>query len=158
MSMKFYADLPYMQNWAEQLIASREPDFIIGANYLRRWWVIPRNHMQNVYLHEINLSDDARAMHDHPWDNISVILKGSYIEHTPEESYIRNPGDSIHRSAFNIHRLEVAEGAQVISLFITGPVLRDWGFHCPKGFVPWQDFVGIEGNQSTITGGCGEYA
>ena len=46
---------------------TRAPDFVIGADYLRRWWVIPRNDSQNVYLHDIRKSDDDRALHDHPW-------------------------------------------------------------------------------------------
>jgi hypothetical protein len=81
-----------MEKWADQLMASREPDFIIGDNYLRRWWVIPRNREVNVYLHEINKSDDDRAFHDHPWTNTSFLIRGSYIEHTPEGSFVRRPG------------------------------------------------------------------
>ena len=63
-----YATIDDLAKWAETIMA-REPDFVIGDNYLRRWWVIPRNEFCSVYLHEINASDDDRAFHDHPWEN-----------------------------------------------------------------------------------------
>ena len=47
----------------------REPDFIIGDDhdpYLKRWWLIPRNPLVNVYLHQILRSDEDRALHDTP--------------------------------------------------------------------------------------------
>lgn len=132
----------------------REPDFIIGENYLKRWWVIPRNYFQNVYLHQINVSDDARALHDHPWDNISLVVEGGYVEVTPEGEFERKPGDIVHRKATNAHRLVIDKPA--ITLFFTGPIIREWGFHCPQGWRRWQDFVEISGNSSVIGRGCGE--
>src|SRR5580704_9904819 len=63
--------------------ARRPPDFIIGGNefpYMRRWWVIPRNRIFNIYLHHFLRSDDDRALHDHPSWNVSILLKGEYTE------------------------------------------------------------------------------
>ena len=62
----------------------RDPDFVIGpkdAPYLQRWWLIPRNRWFNVYLHHILHSDDDRALHDHMYFNVSVLLRGRYVEH-----------------------------------------------------------------------------
>ena len=67
----------------------RAPDFIIGGAedaYMLRWWVIPRNRWFNIYLHKILRDDDPRALHDHPWWNISIVLKGGYLE------WFSNPG------------------------------------------------------------------
>lgn len=64
----------------------RPADFIIGGAenpYIYRWWVIPRNTIFNIYLHKIVRDDDDRALHDHPWVNCSIILKGRYVEVTP---------------------------------------------------------------------------
>lgn len=153
-SSKWYADLDYLNSWADDIRFNHDPDFIIGNNYLRRWWIIPRNHCQNVYLHEINKSDNDRALHDHPWDNTSFILSGSYLEITPEGEFERNPGDVIHRPATAAHRLVVPEGGQVLSLFSTGPIIREWGFHCPNGWRRWQDYVEVTANSSKIGRGC----
>lgn len=153
--MVFEADLPQMQRWAEGLMASRPPDFVIGDNYLRRWWVIPRNPFCNVYLHEILKSDDDRALHDHPWSNISALLMGGYWEHTPEGKLFRYQGDVIERPAKALHRLEVLPGERAISLFITGPKVREWGFACSQGWVHWRDFVNSD-DTGQVGRGCGE--
>jgi len=133
----------------------RSPDFVIGDNYLRRWWIAPRNPLLNVYLHEINKSDDDRAMHDHPWANRSLIIAGSYREITPEGEFVRHAGDVVEREANALHRLVVDPGRRVISLFQTGPVVRDWGFACPKGWVPWQEFVDSR-DAGKVGRGCGD--
>ena len=148
------ADLSQMQAWASSIM-ERAPDFIIGDHYLRRWWVIPRNPWLNVYLHEIRKSDDDRAFHDHPWMNSSFLIEGGYIEHTPEGIFERKAGDYVIRGAQQMHRLEVVPGQSAISLFVTGPKVREWGFDCPQGWVHWQDFTD-ENDTSQIGRGCGE--
>jgi hypothetical protein len=155
MSGVYMADLAAMQAWAEGQMASRPPDFVIGADYLRRWWVLPRNPFSNVYLHDIRKSDDDRAFHDHPWPNTSFLIVGSYIEHTPEGRFTRKAGDVVHRPAHALHRLEVIPGERAISLFSTGPKEREWGFACPQGWVHWKDFTS-EGDSSQTGRGCGE--
>lgn len=82
---------------------------------------------------------------------------GSYREVTPEGSFIRQPGDVVTREATALHRLELIDGEPCISLFFTGPKVRDWGFQCPKGWVPWQDFTG-GANGELVGRGCGEFA
>ena len=157
MAAIFQADLADMQKWAEGIMASRLPDFIIGADYLRRWWILPRNAYSNVYLHDVRKSDDDRAFHDHPWPNTSFLISGSYIEHTPEGRFVRRAGDVIHRPAEALHRLEVIPGQKAISLFSTGPKVREWGFECEHGWVHWKDFTDPN-DSSQIGRGCGEHS
>lgn len=153
MSIFPVASVESLAEWARGIKASREPDTVIGADYLRRWWIIPRNDYSNVYLHQLNHDDDDRALHDHPADNTSLILEGSYREITPEGSFIRKAGDMVRRSATDPHRLEWIE--PVTSLFFMGPKYRNWGFHCPQGFVPWNQFVDPD-NPALSGPGCGE--
>lgn len=134
---------------------SRPPDFVIGDDYCRRWWVIPRNRFFNLYLHQFLHSDDDRALHDHPWINLSFLLHGTYREHTQGESTLTHNeevrqywfGALRFRMAHTPHRVELLEfgtpkvPAECWSLFVTGPVIREWGFHCPQGWRRWQDFV-----------------
>lgn len=113
----------------------RQPDLILPGgkgepDYMRRWWLWPRNRFFNAYLHKLGSSDDARAYHDHPWFNVSIILKGSYREHFHDgTSKVRRAGHIVFRSALTLHRLEIIE--PVLSLFITGPRVREWGFLTP---------------------------
>jgi|GEM_PF-254398 len=154
--LQTYASAEDMRAWA-RAIMQRPPDFIIGDNYLRRWWIVPRNEQQNVYLHEILRSDDDRALHDHPWPNTSVVIEGEYIEHTPHGSFVRQAGAIVSRQATDAHRLEIPEGGRAVSLFFTGPKVRDWGFYCPQGWRPWQEFCSpTDSSKAGI--GCGEHA
>jgi len=142
----------------------REPDAIIGEKsnpYLLRWWLIPRNPVFNVYLHLFLRSDDDRALHDHPWLHLSILLEGAYTEHTIRAGGInrrirRTAGDLKLRGPRAAHRIELTDGS-CWTLFITGPRIRTWGFHCTTaGWVPWNIFTHDEGNVSTIGRGCGE--
>lgn len=131
------------------------PDFIIGPPdnpYLRRWWLWRRRWPSSCYLHQILRDDDDRALHDHPWWNVSIVLRGSYREITPAGARVRRPGSIVFRRATAAHRLEVVDGP-VWTLFLTGPVVRGWGFHCPKGWVPWREFVKPE-SPGEIGRGC----
>ena len=119
----------------------RDPDMIIapdGGPYIYRWNVIPRNEVgANVYLHLQVADDPERPLHDHPWDNQSVILAGGYHEvyvAHPETQWLergRNAivGTVVARRAEEAHRIFLLEGVRyTISLFTTGPVIRTWGF------------------------------
>jgi hypothetical protein len=137
-----YADQEEMAIWARCRM-QRSPDFVIGdPAYMRRWWIVPRNEQQNVYLHEILRDDEDRALHDHPWDNTSLLLIGKYREITPEGVFLREAGSLVSRKATDAHRLELIDGAPCVSLFFTGLKVREWGFHCPNGWVHWRDFTG----------------
>lgn len=52
--------------------------------YMNRYWIFikrAKTHIQ-IRLHHILRSDDDRALHDHPWWYLSIILKGGYWEVT----------------------------------------------------------------------------
>ena len=119
----------------------REPDLTIagedGEPYLHRWYVIPRNEEANFYLHLQVRSDPERPLHDHPWDNQSVILSGGYdevLQDVPPLGHIRTvsrrKGQTCSRRAEAAHRLILPEGVPyTLTLFSTGPNVRAWGFH-----------------------------
>ncbi|WP_205836086.1 hypothetical protein [Methylobacterium brachiatum] len=150
-------------SYLARVAASRPPDVIIGGEadpYMRRWWVIPRNRWFNVYLHHFMRSDDDRALHDHPWWNVSFLLQGQYAEHTISAGGInvfttRKAGEVKARWATHAHRIELTHGP-CWTLFITGPRLRTWGFHCPRGWVPWKEFTNPADGGQTVGRGCGE--
>lgn len=147
--------LPFADMWAGDMMASRAPDFIIGDRYLERWWIIPRNERCNVYLHRFNRSDDDRALHDHPWTNTSFIISGRYREHTPDGVFERVAGDVVSRKADALHRVELYPNEIAITIFMTGPKVREWGFACPQGWRHWTEFVDMQ-DSGQVGRGCGE--
>lgn len=135
----------YLQNKLQQKITNRQPDFTIGNNYLRRWWIIPRNRFFNIYYHNMRGSDDDRALHDHMYFNFSFILKGSYIEHTANGKFHRKAGAVKFRFPWTLHRLEVPprkedNSHECWTLFVTGPRVRKWGFQVGPIVKNWLGF------------------
>ena len=122
--------------------------------YLRRWFITPRGEGPAVCLHQFLRDDDDRALHDHPWASIGIILAGGYREMTPEGEQLRQVGDVIYRLPEQRHRVvlhrdDAGRPKPAWTLFLTGTRVRDWGFWCPgagggERFVRWQDFTAGE--------------
>lgn len=104
----------------------RAPDEVIGPGvrsrlrdghvpvdkaFLHRWFVIPKNKWCNIYLHCFTRDDEDRALHDHPWWNVSLLLDGSYIEHSIAKGGVHHrqiliAGDLKFRAPWDAHRVE----------------------------------------------------
>lgn len=154
-----------LKQWAKGWL-SGGPHFIIGPRYLLRWYVIPRNPLLNVYLHKFLHDDEDRALHDHPWWFVSVMLKGEYHEvvdgYGPiEENVISRRFPSVvYRPATHAHRVTLSTDIDgnpwpCWTLVITGRVTRDWGFHCKDRWVHWKEFTSTV-DYGQIGKGCGE--
>jgi hypothetical protein len=162
-----------MWQWFTTLISGR-PHFYIGGKenpYMLRWYLIPRNRWFNVYLHKFLRDDDDRALHDHPWSFVSIVLSGEYYEWMPDteaESHglknvirrtRRAAGSIAFRSAEHRHMVQLpkrksdGEPVPCWTLVFTGRKWREWGFWCPKGFVPWHEFVASD-DHGNIGRGC----
>ncbi len=166
-----------IKEWILAWARNREPDFIIGGKenpYLCRHFLIPRNRFFNVYVHEFLRSDEDRAHHCHPWMfRVSWMLRNSYIAHTIKNggvhvAKLRDEGSVEFQWGASPHRVELLRVAETEhdlfhakelpaqpcwTLFITGPVVREWGFHCQHGWVPWQDFTDAR-DSGAIGKGC----
>lgn len=179
-----------MTSFIEQVerIFRRDPDLVIGdpSNpYMFRWNIIPKNRLLNIFLHKFVRDDDDRAMHDHPWWSMSIVLRSGYYDCRPgpdktEERRWYGPGSIIFRYATDRHRVELFKEVWPVfevrdhpdgrysdvvdvkevprdswTLFITGPKVREWGFWCPQGWRHWTDFTSGK-NGEVIGKGCGE--
>ncbi len=159
MTLYWLAD--WLYSHLRKLEYKREPDFLIGNPddpYLMRWYLVPRNPIMNVYLHKMLHSDDDRALHDHPWPSMSICLHGLigelYSDWGSGVQYFRynQKGAVVFRSATMGHRL-IIENGPAWTLFITGPRVRNWGFWCPQGWRPWQEFCD-PGEKGRVGKGC----
>ena len=206
------------------IASRRRPDQFIGRGswYVLRWWIfgstvdeegktVPRRIAGRSYYLHCFLRPDKDVPHDHPWDWMSLILKGPYIEHRDEDAAdnyefngavevtstdrrkhyddpvhverVYDTGCFVHGRAEDAHRVSLKQSPVVLpsavydmdwmtaneawavingrytpawTLFIAGKWQRDWGFHCPKGWVFWRDFVDASGDG--VDRGCGEKA
>lgn len=152
-----------------RILFSGKPHFVIGgaeSPYMLRWYLIPRNRRLNIYLHKFLRDDDDRALHDHPWWFVSLILKAGYWEVVPHPD--GGPGNTVlkrkwgsiaFRHAKHRHRVVLFAPTGISepcwTLVVTGRNSRTWGFWCPKGFIPWHQFVDAD-DTGNVGRGCGD--
>jgi hypothetical protein len=128
---------------------TKEPTLVVRPNgpvMFYRWWLMRDEKLCSVYLNRHVGSDDVQAPHDHPWDNMSIILEGEfseklYEEHELRATVVRTKGDVVVRTATLSHRIEMRPGEECWTLFITGPSVNKWSFNCPDGPVPAELFL-----------------
>jgi hypothetical protein len=134
--------------------------------YLTRWRII-QTPLFAIYVHRMDGPDSRDTLHDHPWDFLSIILRGGYIEMVPVMClYDPNTGEheahackAIWRNASKGRRFnrKRAEDLHVISeltstrtwtLVLTGPRKRTWGYLDSDGtWTPYNEhFHSIEWN------------
>jgi hypothetical protein len=136
-----------MYSVALRVAAERDPDFVVQYDsrvYLRRWWLVPRNPILNVYLHNM-VGDDADALHDHKYLSLSLMLDGRMIEQyqrwppiSEVWSDVLRPGRWRLRSPWMAHRLIVVKPSW--TLFITGPYVKGWGFWCDDKKLDYREY------------------
>lgn len=150
-----------------------------GVLYMSRWWVFnpyptsSQNRRRwnlpiSIRVHHIVRPDDDRAMHDHPWNARTIILRGWYTEKRPSdlsktqlsaetqdlinrcsaqghyelaEYFTRRPGDTATLRVGEYHTItDVSEGG-VYTLFISGKWRADWGFMVNGVKVWWRTYL-----------------
>lgn len=139
--------------------------------YMLRWHLVRVDWLPRVYLHKFLRSDDDRALHDHPWWAVSIILRGGYVDVTETHGFkmmvkcrtsifdVRSPFWKCcvtYQPATYQHRVALPrskDGTETPcwTLFITGLHVRQWGFWCRdyhggrrvgSHFVPAREFDG----------------
>ena len=134
---------------------------VIGTNYLRRYRLLPLIEWKkddevkqfyfpaNIFLHKFTSSDIDRALHDHPWPSVSILLSGelweiyeSEIEGLGEIARFVKPFRFIFRKATHKHRL-ILKSDVAWTIFAVGFKQRSWGFWPDGKFVPWRKYLGL---------------
>lgn len=111
-------------------------DYFVGASelYLERFYLV-RSRLLGIFLHRFWKSDREGA-HDHPWDFVTIVLRGGYFEQTPGKARWRGPGSIIFHKAEEFHRIFIPSDLRgnTWTLFVHGPRRRRWGFLTPDGW------------------------
>lgn len=141
-----------LANWAWRVVSSRESDFVLigddGWPYLLRWHIIGPNRFLSIYVHCFAGPDFGRHLHDHRSGSLSLILEGRYVEAWGTPRMMRSgarqvsehrKGDIVYRPARHAHMVTETYGAMTI--FITGPTTRDWGFWVDGKWIPHAKYI-----------------
>jgi hypothetical protein len=130
-----------------------------GSVYMERYWLRPYIlHDRSRWaarIHHIATPDWDRDLHDHPWDFVSIVLRGGYVEARPLDQQVRDfsaadggercryvfrgPGSVAYRRAKDRHRI-VFVAPDTWTLLISGAKTNSWGFHTFFGKVPWREY------------------
>jgi len=133
-------------------IAARLPRKVIGGECFKERgplmirYLLLRTPLFSVYLHNFLRSDNDRHCHDHPWSFLSLILTGSYVEHTLTATKLYRAGAIRYRPAEWLHWVEVAR--PMWTLIVVSRKRREWGFLTERGWLPWERY------EYEIPGGC----
>lgn len=151
--------------WLRHLVAGRPARVIAidGDPYLVRYYV-GRLLGVTVYLHRFIRNDSERAVHDHPWRALALVLTGSYTEWRlrwlcPEGGIVCrrrrvSPGRPSILWLRSAHRIATV-APNTWTLFVHGPRRKSWGFyaqHVEVGAEHGQTRVVVEYRQHLDTG------
>lgn len=135
-----------------------------GDVYLKRWRILGYLSSDDNYrgkpvesklpftlrLHRFIRPDNDGACHNHPWRwAVSFILQGGYDELRIDPVTGEKTTRSHRAPALNIiggddyHMVTKLYG-QPLTLFLTGPKRKGWGFLVNGEHVDWRKFLGIE--------------
>lgn len=125
--------------------------------YMERYWLFnpyqPESSGKHnrfpisIRIHHICLPDDARDLHDHPWNARTIILKGGYIEQRLVNGnevvcFERLPGDTAKIKFGEYHTIEALADGGAWTVFITGKYRGTWGFLVNGAKVQWRKYTG----------------
>lgn len=127
--------------WRRRLIGAAQGDV-----YLDRLYVI-QTPIFGIMFHRIFRPDRQRDLHDHPWNFLSFVLRGSYMEAVPcdcgqhDHHYLEVNWFNWKR-AEDRHSIRSVSRSPVWTLVFTGRKRRTWGFWVDEGrrWVRWTDY------------------
>lgn len=119
-----------------------------GTLYLWRLYLI-ETPFGGIKLHRIVRPDHDRAMHDHPWDFLSIVLRGGYTEAIDDGTFVptanvaavfpwrRVRWASFHRAEDRHRIVKLERNRPAWTLVLSGRKRRPWGFVEHPG-APWE--------------------
>jgi hypothetical protein len=94
----------------------------------------------HCYWHEWYKADGDRHLHTHPWYFFGIILKGGYIEQTPEGLKKRGPFSIIKGKPSYIHKVAKLLKPSGRTLFFVGRKTYPWGFLVDGKIIPNEEY------------------
>lgn len=107
-----------------------------GVIHFTRWQIFSIKRLNiNLYLHKIERADDDKHQHDHPWNFVSLILSGGYVERCGDTVSVRRPGNIAHKICTKTHKVLHLLSKRVYTLVFTYGKRREWGYSTPDGWI-----------------------
>lgn len=125
-----------------RMIRRQEKSTGYWTDYLKRHYLI-RTKWLGAFIHQF-WSSDEDGVHDHPWNNITFILRGGFYEELADGQVLwRKPGYFHYRRAEEFHRIILKPGTEgkVWTLLFRFKRRRQWGFLVNKEWVHFSQLM-----------------
>lgn len=131
------------------IFITRDAVGLVECPYLHRW--VLSTPWFSIRLHLWEESDDVRYFHDHPWWYWSWVLRGSYLNASPEGVDVVRAGSLRYRPAGHRHSVVVLVRGTT-TILITGPARRRWGFWVNGRLVKRDRYFAVYGHHPCVAG------
>jgi hypothetical protein len=114
-------------------------------------YIVFRTPWGSLFVHKLCRSDYERALHDHPWPFVSLVLAGSYFEVSEDRprshgsvQYASGPLWVTHRPWLSVAYRPATWKHRVVALkpcwtlVFVGPRQRNWGFWVDGKWCWWR--------------------
>ena len=121
-----------------------------GVVHFKRWRLLSTPWL-SIYIHYIPKSDEDLDPHDHPWDFLSIGLKGILREMNKDGALSpeRRIGSVVGMKTTEFHRNIVVE--PFWSLVFVGRRKKDpWGYWTKDGWIDFETYRKIKNNRKDI--------
>lgn len=101
-----------------------------GILHFRRWAVFQSKYF-SIFIHGIYKEDNDAHLHNHPWNLLTIVLSGSYIEELENANLIVRGFLNIgYRSRAKYHKIFKLTSKEVKTLaFVFGKRNDNWGYN-----------------------------
>lgn len=128
--------------------------------YLRRLRIV-QTPLFGVYLHEMHAPDSDRDFHDHPFNFVSLVLKGGYrelLQDSRTDPHAAQGVRTVEYGRWSVHRMRTTQGHRIIALkdnptytlVLVGRRLQNWGFWTRAGWIQWDKYHEITGGERAV--------
>ena len=119
-----------------------------GVLHFRRWEIL-KTRWGSIWIHGIYKEDQDPYLHNHPWDFISVVLFGKYLEKTEDKFITQSFGKINVRDGSKYHKIFKLYTKSVYTLFIVSNVKREWGYNKDGEFISNENYRKLK-NENNI--------
>jgi len=105
-----------------------------GVLHFKRWLLL-KTPWFDVYLHHILQGDQDADPHNHPWEFVGVLLRGSY----DDGRGIKRPLRPFHMPRTAYHQVKLLS-KDVWSVLFVGKDRGPWGYLTPTGHIDHEEY------------------
>lgn len=117
-----------------------------GVVHFRRWRIISTPWF-TINLHGIYKADEDLHLHNHPWNFISLVLKGWYVEELEScKLNLRSPFSIAMRKKERFHKIETLITKSVYTLNFMWGKENKWGYEVDGKFVGHEEYRELKRN------------